>query len=396
LCIYHSGPLVNSDASLIEKLKAITSTADSGPQQPPNGYAMMGWHVDDSTGLACDANRQLDYAKNRVVLYVQGTIQVVYATTMTGWHGNKALGFLLECCAVEKRVTLSAPDMIDQVGDALLKDCVVITPKHIMTEDFDDIPAGVVPAVDDPMYKSVLADNAMCRHAIGVYTYASIAYPHLVMPNSVLGKNAAYPHCRTLKGLRHMAMHLRANKRSASYCTYGVVGLERSADDELIAPHGVRRPVYLHAFVDANLKSYSRTGGVAMLACGTIHTVSQNQHLASPCSHTSEVVAASTFFNHLVPTIGSLQELGIMQGVACPYYLDSKTTVFVANDDKGVKKSVWLIRRTAVLRDGVVGGHINPLYLSERDNCADPFTKYLPVAVWLRHMLYLLNARIEA
>jgi len=240
LCIYHSGPLINSDASLIEKLKAITSTEDSGPQQPPNGYAMMGWHVDDSTGLACDANRQLDYTKNRVVLYVQGTIQVVYATTMTGWHGNKALGFLLECCAVEKRVTLSAPDMIDQVGEALLKDCVVITPKHIMTEDFDDIPAGVVPAVDDPMYKSVLADNALCRHAIGVYTYASIGYPHLVMPNSVLGKNAAFPHCRTLKGLRHMAMHLRANKRSASYCTYGVVGLQRSEDAELIAPHGVR------------------------------------------------------------------------------------------------------------------------------------------------------------
>ena len=82
-----------------------------------------------------------------------------------------------------------------------------------------------------------------------------------------------------------------------------------------------------------------------------------------------------------------------MQGVACPYYLDSSTTVFVANDDKGVKKSVWLIRRTAVLRDGVIGGHIKPLHLLERDNCADPLTKYLPVAVWLRHMLYLLNVR---
>ena len=71
----------------------------------------------------------------------------------------------------------------------------------------------------------------------------------------------------------------------------------------------------------------------------------------------------------------------------------------MANDDKGVKKSVWLIiiRRTAVLRDGVIGGHIKPLYLSEKDNCADPFTKYLLVAVcWLRHMLYLLNVEREA
>ena len=211
------------------------------------------------------------------------------------------------------------------------------------------------------------------------------------MPNSVLGKQAARPHDRTLKGLRHMVMHLRQHRHSASYCTRGAVGLERDPDAPLVALHGATRPAYMHSFVDANLKSYSRTGGVGMLACGPIHTVSQNQHLASPCSHTSEVVAASTFLNHLVPTIGSLQELGIMRGMACPFYLDSMTTVFVANDDKGVKKSVWLIRRTAVLRDGVVGGKIMPIHISERDNIADPFTKYLTYAVWVRHMLYLLN-----
>ena len=62
-------------------------------------------------------------------------------------------------------------------------------------------------------------------------------------------------------------------------------------------------------------------------------------------------------------------------GVPCPFYLDSSSTTFVANDDKGVKKSVWLIRRAAVLRDGVMHGQIEPIHLSEKDNVADPFTK---------------------
>ena len=56
-----------------------------------------------------------------------------------------------------------------------------------------------------------------------------------------------------------------------------------------------------------------------------------------------------------------------------------------------VKKSVWLIRRAAVLEDGVVHGEIEPIHISERDMVADPFTKYLVYMVWVRHMHYALN-----
>ena len=52
---------------------------------------------------------------------------------------------------------------------------------------------------------------------------------------------------------------------------------------------------------------------------------------------------------------------------------------------------MWLARRVAVLREGVDMGEISPIHISERDMVADPFTKYLPYAVWNRHMDYLTN-----
>ena len=128
-----------------------------------------------------------------------------------------------------------------------------------------------------------------------------------------------------------------------------------------------------------------------MLACGVIQPVSQRQHLKAACAHTSEVVAASTFLNLLAPTNGTLQELSIRRGMPTPFYVDSISTVFVATDDKAIKKSVWLIRRAGVLRDGVTYNDIQALHVPEYNNIADPLTKYLTLAVWKRHMHYMLN-----
>ena len=145
-------------------------------------------------------------------------------------------------------------------------------------------------------------------------------------------------------------------------------GLERpEADDDLIAPFTEgRKAMYYHFFSDASLKtngqgkSASVTGGVGMLAGGPIQTISSSQHLASPDSHTSEVVAAGVNVSTLVPVNGLLQEMRIRLGRSCPFYLDSKTTVFVAVTNAAVKKSVWLLRRVAVLTDCTSGNEIPP------------------------------------
>ena len=52
--IYHNGPCAQTDSSLSEILISIKRAKDSNAQEPPVGYAIIGWHVDDGTGIACD------------------------------------------------------------------------------------------------------------------------------------------------------------------------------------------------------------------------------------------------------------------------------------------------------------------------------------------------------
>jgi len=78
-----------------------------------------------------------------------------------------------------------------------------------------------------------------------------------------------------LADVRHMCMYLKKHREGASYCTYGRVGLEQPA--ELVAHPTVTRSL-------TTSSQYSRTGGVGMLACGPVQTISQNQHMPSPCA----------------------------------------------------------------------------------------------------------------
>ena len=128
-----------------------------------------------------------------------------------------------------------------------------------------------------------------------------------------------------------------------------------------------------------------------MLAGGVILAVSQRQHLATPEVHTAEIVSASTNLHFVMAINGTLQELHIRQGHATPFYLDSLSSVHVSNSDTAVKKSVWLIRRAAVLAEGVKDGEIESIHINDPDMVADHLTKYLPYEVWRRHVLYMLN-----
>ena len=186
-------------------------------------------------------------------------------------------------------------------------------------------------------------------------------------------------------------MHLVAHAIGISWGGFNKFGLERPAEVNVASPYSGERLMFLHYFSDANLDTSSTSGGIAMLAGGCILAVSQNQHLAAPCTHTAETVSAGTNVNLLVPIAGLLQEFSILQGALVPFYLDSDTTVKVGKSDSAIKKSVWLIRCAAVLEDCVVHKMIEIIHLTERDMAADPYTKYLTYGVWARHMHYVLN-----
>ena len=316
---------------------------------------------------------------------------MTYATTLTGWHGRKSLGYTLSIDEENERVSMSAMDAVDQLAKDLLKDDVTITPKHICTSEFAEVPMGVVPAEGDPARGQVLTDMSLTRHALGVLIWVCGAHPQALEPVNKLCSTMAFPSDLTKRYVKHVTMHLRANRDGNTFGIKGSFGLEQPADVDLSNPWGEKKFMFLHWFADANLTTKSVTGGAGMLAAGCIHPVSQRQQLKAPCAHTTEVVGAGTNFSLLVPAAGVLQEMRIRQGVPIPFYLDSLTTVYVATSDTAIKKSIWLIRRAAVLEDGVTHNMIKPIHISERDMVADPMTKYLTYAVWARHMHYLLN-----
>ena len=393
VAFYHHSALAKSDASLSDILRGIKNAKDTEGQQAPVGFAIIGWHVDDGMGIACGVGWPTDTANNRVIQYIRGAVAVQYATTLTGWHGHKALGFTITLDEKARTVKLSAFDAIQQLAKDLLKDCVMISPRHIWSTEFFDIPPGVVPDAGDPERTVVLGKMALCRHGLGVMIWVSNVYPQAVAPTNLLCKNMAFPHDRSLKCLRHMVMHLLAFPDSTKFGGHGRFGLGRDdSHANPLTPWEEPRSVSLHWYSDANLLlSHSVTGGVGMLSCGCIQAISLNQHLASPGSHTSETVGAGTNDGLAKLPAGLLQEAHIQCGDSMPFYLDSASTVFVAKDDTGVKKSVWLIRRAAVLQESAEFKEIEPIHISERHMVADAFTKYLPHEVWRRHMNYLLN-----
>ena len=224
--------------------------------------------------------------------------------------------------------------------------------------------------------------------------YASNAYVQAQPPTNELCVNMQHPGGQVLKCLRYMLMHLLAHPCGPRYGGDGKFGLERPEDVDVTKPlSSPERFRFHHHFSDANLKHRSVSGGVGMLACGPIQTISQRQHLASPDSHTSEVVSAGTNVNYVVPTNGVLQELRIRLGQPTPFYLDSATTVFVSKDEASIKKSVWLIRRAAVASEAAEHSEIEPIHIPEYNMVADPFTKYLPHSTWARLTHYLLNKK---
>ena len=395
LNIYHSGPLKNTDASLLDILTSISQATDSEPQQPPIGYAVLGWHVDDSTGVAADVKLTMIPQDNRVVKFIDGTIAVTYATTLTGWKGNKSLGFTLNLDDEKQAVELSAPDALEQLVEEMVGDGIRIKPKHIWTADMNSLEPGVLPDPSDPLYNATLETMSLTRKCLGVALWIANAYPQLNVVVPSYCRNMHCPKKATFAALQYSIMHVSAHPHPSRWCTHGVVGLEQPdtlwpiSDDHPTPP-------YFHCYSDANLTDGSTTGGVGMLACGPCIVLRQRQHLAAPDTHTAEVVAGGVGLSQVVPVNGVLQELSIRLGTATPYYLDSNSTVFVAQHDKGVKKSVWLIRRVAVITDAVKHAEIKPIHISEKFMVADAFTKYLPFTVFVRHMRVMLCIEASA
>ena len=198
------------------------------------------------------------------------------------------------------------------------------------------------------------------------------------------------PSVEVYKIAKHALMHIHAHNTPVTWGGPGCSTLQPVDDKDSTQTFSLDKPSYLlHQFSDSNLDTPSVTGGVQMLAGGVIEAISQRQHLISPDAHTSEVVAAGTCFHRLEAIRGLLQELRIYQIARSPLYLDSLSTVYIAQDTAGVKRSIWALRRVAVLHQGK--DEIKPFRIPEIDMVADGLTKPLRHEVWKRHLTYTNN-----
>ena len=93
----------------------------------------------------------------------------------------------------------------------------------------------------------------------------------------------------------------------------------------------------------------------------------------------------------IVPLRGLLTEMRIPQEQGTPLYIDSASTVFVAQSRGAVKKSAWIRRRAEVLTEAFDMGECDPRKIEEYNNFSDPETKYLVYRVWMRHLHYTHN-----
>jgi hypothetical protein len=131
------------------------------------------------------------------------------------------------------------------------------------------------------------------------------------------------------------------------------------------------------------------TGVFGGIAGGSCFLLAQRQQAITPDSHSCEVHAAGTTVYFAITIGGMLQEIGIPQARPTPILCDSQSTIFVANDATAIKKSVWLTRRAAVLREGVDDGDVDFIKLPREHNVADYFTRPVTHQEYLHYEQYM-------
>jgi hypothetical protein len=389
MTVYHNTRLAGTTASLPEIIaegnSIVANGKDSEPQQKPKGYMVMGQHVDDILGLATG---KVNYKENRIIAYLRGEIAAVYACKLTGWHGNKVLGFDMTLNPELKTVTITAKGALETIRKKIFTDDLFrAQPRHIVTQEVYEPSPGEVPLEGDPSRDAYLERQAITRSALGGGIWAGGAYPQIISGINAMCVNMANPSDQRLAQCRHLFMHLGEDPPGKTFGGPNVTSICCTGDE--VAPFTIdKKEGCFHYFSDASINV---TGGVGMIAGCCFMMLCLRMHLQSPCAHTSEVVAGGTNVHAIVPVNGVLQELSIRQGRPTTVNFDSASTVFVATSDSAPKKSAWLARRTKVITETVEHGEVAPVHIGERDMVADSCTKYIKHEVWLRHMHYILN-----
>ena len=408
LFAWHYGPAVQNAGDLIKILAACRDRpAIDGA---PPGWAVFGRHVDDGMGVA-SSQRVIDYLKSRIDLHWQMNI--------SPW--KKLIGF--DCTISDlpavgetpKRtsVTLSAIESMRRMFQHHVEDRMLIQPRHPYAGDIDDSPWGEEPPEGSPERAEFKAMQAKAASGIGWSIWGMRVHVNLVYPTVRLCGHMANLSFRDYKHWQHNIMHELARPRPLVIGPFAKTSLAIS--DRVIRPFSSALPdMGLHFFVDAslgyprvadgideapiaegitNVRSHdgakSITGIMGFLFGSPVFVLMQRQQLVSPDSTSSEIHAAGTAVCNAIIIANVLQEMDVPQVRPTPVFCDSQSTVFVANDAAAAKKSIWVSRRAAVLREAVDDGTIDFIKIPREDNVADYLTRPVTHAEYLHFAEYI-------
>ena len=373
---FHFGPLTDTAATLDEVLAACAKVEKGNDKHGrPNGWAVLAVHVDDCPGIA---------SSDRMINYIKAGIETQYKVTHAPW--KKVLGFKFEC--TETTVTMSAEHSIEMMYKTFLQGQLKYDAR--MPGRDVKLSNGEAPAAGDPRLTAYLEMQSETRSLLGLLLWVSLAYPQICYQVNRACGFMSNPSHEVNAYAKHIAMHLYQYPTPVTWG--GASNLELS--QPTVPPFTDGAKEYgLHFAADASPDDAARgiTGGVGMLNGGTILNVSSRQHLATPDMHANEVLAAGTMMHKVVPLRGFLTEARIPQEHGTPLYIDSASTVFVAQSRGAVKKSAWIRRRSEVLTEAFDMGECDPKKIEEFNNFSDPQTKYLVYRVWARHLHYTHN-----
>ena len=350
----------------------------------PIGYMVIAQHVDD--GIAVTSNMKL-------AEWVVERLRIIWPTTMGRWR--KVLGIDLGITQHSNgysTVELSAPGILDGIRHKYLADEIIIKPKHIMSPQIEHLGPGSVPPEGSPERAPYLQMQTNSRALMGTGLFLPRAYPQATTPFVLNCEHMNNPGHEGFKTLKHASMHLIAFPTGIRYGTdkveYNLIGIAKTS-----CPFQLPfvKDFGLHMFTDGALARRAISGVTILLAGGIIDSCMQRQHLTAPDVHTVELVAGTTGLHKIIVIRGKLQEMHIYQEFATPHWMDSLSTVAVANNKHGPKRSLWNARRHKALVEGVELEEIMVRHIEGRFNVANYFTKYEVLNDYLMHKHYFLN-----
>ena len=157
------------------------------------------------------------------------------------------------------------------------------------------------------------------------------------------------------------------------------------------------RPL-LETYADADwaadpVSRFSTTGYIVYCNGTPISWHAGLQRIVAQSSTEAEYVALAEASNEVVYLRQLMSTLQMEQTVATPIYEDNSSTIKLVENPVAHKRSKHFDVRHHVLRTRQEEGVIKVIKVSTDDNCADIFTKAVPVSTFHKHVSAIMSSR---